>query len=398
MRVLISGIGIAGPTLAYWLAVHGFEITLVERAPRLRGGGYMIDFWGTGFDVAERMGLLPAIKRDGYNIKQFRLVNAGGKHIGGFNVDAFRTATKGRYLSIARSDLARNIYQKIQDRCEMIFGDSIAGIKEDAAGVEVDFEHATPRRFDIVIGADGLHSRVRKLVFGNENSFEKFLGFSVAAFEAGGYQPRNDDIYVSFSPPGKQIGRISLRHDRTLFLFVFLDERGNSIDPYDTMANKKILRAQFGGLGWECPEILAAMESCDELYFDSVSQIRLDSWSRGRVALVGDAAFCPSLLAGQGSALAMAAAYVLAGELGKPNTTPQEAFKRYETLLRPFIVEKQTAAEKFAGSFVPKTPLGLFFRNQVMKMLSIQFILKLAMGSTLADRFKLPDYPETHAL
>jgi len=398
MTVLISGIGIAGPTLAYWLTAHGFDTTLVERAPHLRTGGYMVDFWGIGFDVAERMALLPDLRRDGYDIKEFRLVNAEGRRVGGFHVDAFRAATHGRYLSIARSDLARNIYQKIQDGCETIFGDSIAGLKQDAAGAEVRFQHTTPRRFDLVIGADGLHSQVRKLVFGNENRFEKFLGFSVAAFQAIGYQPRNNDVYMSFSAPGKQVGRFSMRNDRTLFLFVFADERGSLIDPYDTNANKEILRAKFGHLGWECPQILAAMESCDELYFDSVSQIRMDTWSQGRVALVGDAAFCPSLLAGQGSALAMAAAYVLAGELSRPQAKPEEAFKRYETQFRSFIDTKQTAAEKFAGSFIPKKPLGLFFRNQVMKAFSLPFVLKLAMGSTLADRFTLPDYSATPAL
>lgn len=316
MTVLISGIGIAGPTLAYWLSVYGIDSVLVERAPQLRTGGYIIDFWGSGFDVAERMGLLLDIRREGYNVKELRLINSRGRHVGGFDVDIFRTAAGGRYVSIPRSALARIIYRKIEGRCETIFGDSITAIQQKADGVQVAFEHAAPRRFDAVVGADGLHSIVRKLMFGNEDRFEKFLGYSVAAFEAADYPLRDEDIFISYSVPGKQVGRFTMRDNRTLFLFVFAGEAGNRIDPGDVQSQKKSLRSLYGNLGWECPQILAALESCDDLYFDSVSQIRMDKWSQGRVGLVGDAAFCPSLLAGQGSALSMLAAYVLAGEMG----------------------------------------------------------------------------------
>jgi len=392
MAVLISGIGIAGPTLAYWLSVHGIESVLVECAPHLRTGGYVIDFWGSGFDVAERMDLLADVRRDGYDIKELRLVNARGRRVGGFNVDLFRAAAHGRYVSIPRSALARNIYRKIEGRCETIFGDSIREIQQTADGVQVTFEHAAPRRFDAVVGADGLHSVVRKLAFGDEDRFEKFLGYSVAAFEAVGYRPRDDDIYVSFSVPGKQAGRFTMRNDRTLFLLVFADERGNRVDPGDIRSQKQMLRSLYGDLGWECPQIMAALESCPDLYFDRVSQIRMDTWSHGRVGLVGDAAFCPSLLAGQGSSLAMLAAYVLAGELGGANGAVDEAFQRYEQFLRTYIDAKLVAAEKFAGSFAPKTRLGLWVRNQATKLFSLPFVPGLVMKSTLVDHIELPSY------
>jgi 2-polyprenyl-6-methoxyphenol hydroxylase-like FAD-dependent oxidoreductase len=392
VTVLISGAGIAGPTLAYWLSAYGVESTLVERAPRLRTGGYAIDFWGRGFDVAERMGIVPEIRRDGYKIKEMRIVNARGRRIGGFNVDVFREVTEGRYVTIPRSDLVRDIYQTVEGRCETIFSDSIAGMEQHADGVDVTFEHAQPRSFDAVIGADGLHSVVRKLVFGNEDRFEKFLGYSVAAFEATGYQPRDEDAYVNYSTPGHQVGRLTLRDNRTLFLFVFADEPRRPVNLRDTHANKEALRRHFGHLGWECPQILAAMESCDELYFDRVSQIRMEKWSEGRISLIGDAAFCPSLLAGQGSALAMIAAYVLAGELGQVDNSPVQAFQRYERLLRPFILIKQNAAVRFASSFAPKTRWGLFWRNQISKTLTIPFVARRLMKSTLLDRIDLPDY------
>ena len=398
MSVLISGAGIAGPTLAYWLSVYGVKSTLIERAPQLRTGGYALDFWGLGFDIAERMGILPDLKRDGYNIKELRIVNAKGQRIGGFNVDIFRRAARGRYVTIPRTDLAKNIYRQIEDRCETIFGDSIAGIQQDAHGVDVTFERAPSGRFNVVIGADGLHSIVRKLTFGEESRFEKFLGYSVAAFEVSGYRPRDEDVYMNYSTPGKQVGRLSLRNDRTLFLFVFADERGEVIDSFDTESQRKALRAQFGNLGWECPQILAAMESCPELYFDRVSQIRMDTWSKGRVGLIGDAAFCPSLLAGQGSALAMIAAYVLAGELGRTPNSPEAALTRYEELLHPFMLAKQQAAEKLATSFTPKTRWGLFLRNQILRAFAIPFVAKFAMGASLLDRIDLPDYAEKSAV
>ena len=188
------------------------------------------------------------------------------------------------------------------------------------------------------------------------------------------------------------MGRLSLRDDRTLFLFVFADERGLLTDLNDTDAKKEALRSQFGDLGWECPQILAAMESCPELYFDRVSQIRMETWSKGRVGLVGDAAFCPSLLAGQGSALAMAAAYVLAGELGTSGSSPEHALKSYEKRLHSFMLGKQEAAMKSAGAFTPKTRWGLFIRNQVTKAFAIPYLAKMLMGTSLLDRIDLPDY------
>lgn len=392
MVVLISGIGIAGPTLAYWLSVYGMQTTLVERAPRLRTGGFAIDFWGRGFDVAQLMGIIPEIRRDGYEIKELRIVNSRGRRVGGFNVGVFRTATNGRYVTIPRGDLVRNIYEKAAGRCETIFGDTITGLKQQPDGVDVSFQRASPRHFDAVIGADGLHSATRKLAFGTKDGFERFLGYSVAAFEVTGYQPRDEDVYVNYSEPGRQVGRLSLRNDRTLFLFVFADDGRPLVNLHDTKAHKAILRSQFSCLGWECPRILSAMDSCEELYFDRVSQIRMETWSQGRVGLIGDAAFAPSLLAGQGSALAMIGAYVLAGELGTGNNSPQEALKRYESRLHSFMLAKQMAAERFAGSFTPRTHWGLFWRNQATRAFALPFVARLLMGTTLMDPMDLPEY------
>ena len=202
--VLISGIGIAGPTLAYWLARHGFEPTLVEHSSTPRTAGYIIDFWGLGYDIAERMGLFPALRAAGYDVGELRFVNDRGRRVGGFGVDVFRSLTGGHYLSLPRGDLAKLIYDKIEGRCETLFGDSITSIEQSGDGVQVSFEHAPARWFDLVVGADGLHSAVRELVFGSEDRFEKYLGYTVAAFEVEGYQHRDEDVYVSYAIPASR--------------------------------------------------------------------------------------------------------------------------------------------------------------------------------------------------
>jgi 2-polyprenyl-6-methoxyphenol hydroxylase-like FAD-dependent oxidoreductase len=202
--VLISGIGVAGPTLAYWLRRRGFRPTLVERAPKLRTGGCIIDFWGVGYDIAERMGLLCDLQERGYDVEELRLVDGHGRRVGGFGVGAFRSLTGGHYVSLLRGDLAALIYEKIEGRCECLFGDSVTGIEQREDSVGVTFCRAPARRFDLVVGADGLHSAVRELAFGPEDRFEKYLGYTVAAFTVDGYRPKDENVYISYSAPGKR--------------------------------------------------------------------------------------------------------------------------------------------------------------------------------------------------
>ena len=271
--------------------------------------------------------------------------------------------TNDRFTSVRRADVSATIYRAVEGKVETIFGDSVAGIEEHDTGVHVTFDHAPPRDADLVIGADGLHSRVRHLAFGAESDFEVSLDYHVAAFEVEGYRPRDELIYVSHGLPGRQVSRFSMRDDKTLFLFVFRDEYMRGDDP------KSILRDAFAGAGWEWPQIEKELERANGLYFDTVSQIRMERWTKGRTALVGDAAACVSLMAGEGTGLAIAEAYVLAGELHACAGDFATAFARYEQRLMPFVRKKQESAAKFASSFAPKTSAGIAFRNAVTQLM-----------------------------
>ena len=245
--------------------------------------------------------------------------------------------------------------------------------------MNVTFRVGAPERFDLVIGAGGLHSPVRGLVFGPPEWYEKYLGYYVASFSAENYPWRDPHAYVIYSVPGMQLSRYSLRDDRTVFLFAFAADSIQSVAPHDLAAQKDILNRTFRRSGWECRDILLALEGCRELYFDPVSQIRMSAWQQGRVALVGDACFCPSLLAGQGSALAMAAAYILAGSSRRPTATIMRRFPP-TSMLQPLMARKQRAAESFARSFVPRTELGIMVRNYVTPLMSFALVAKLSWG------------------
>jgi 2-polyprenyl-6-methoxyphenol hydroxylase-like FAD-dependent oxidoreductase len=392
MKIVINGVGIAGPTLAYWLRKAGHEVLLVESAPHLRGGGYVIDFGLTGYDVAEKMGLIPRLRELGYPVKEMRYVDRRGRTRGSVSTDVFRRLLHDRYTTLQRSELAAAIYGALDGGVETVFGDSVARIEDDGSCVRVGFDHAPPREFDVVIGADGLHSRVRRLAFGPDAGAEVSLGYHVAAFEVEGYRPRDELVYLGYGVPGRQVYRFSMRGDKTLFLFAFRDEYLPPGSPTGERERKAALAHVFSGVGWECPRILAALAGARDFYFDRVSQIRLDRWTKGRTALVGDAAACVSLLAGEGAGLAMAEAYVLAGELRNCGGDHAAAFARYEQRLMPFLRRKQASAVRFASAFAPRTAVGIAFRNLVTRLFRIPLLADFFLGRELRHEIELPDY------
>jgi 2-polyprenyl-6-methoxyphenol hydroxylase-like FAD-dependent oxidoreductase len=259
--------------------------------------------------------------------------------------------------------------------------------------VRLKFANAPEREFDLLVGADGLHSNVRRLTFGLDAQFERYLGCRVAAFVVEGYQPRDELAYVTHNLPGRQIGRFALRGSRTMFLFVFRSERDGDVD--DAAAANARLRREFGDAGWECRQILAALDDASDFYFDVVSQIRMPRWSRGRVLLIGDAAGCVSFLAGEGTGLAMAEAYVLAGELARAKGAHREAFDAYETRLRPVIEAKQDGSRKLIAFFATRTPFGIRFRNLAMRTMNVPLLadsILILLARSLRDDIDLPDY------
>jgi 2-polyprenyl-6-methoxyphenol hydroxylase-like FAD-dependent oxidoreductase len=391
MDVLISGAGIAGPTLAWWLLVNGHRVTIVEKASELRTGGYVIDFWGKGYDLAERMGLMPRLEQVGYHVKEVRFVSDDGRRMGGFDVSVLNRATHGRFISLPRGELARALFEAVEERVEAIFGDEVASLDEDRDGAIVRFASGQERPFDLVVGAEGIHSRTRELVFGPEERFERSLGYNFAAFTVHGYPRRDPDVYVMYGEPDRQVARFTLHDNASLALLIWRDSQGTPI-PHDLSEQRALIRNRYAGMDWEAGDLLAGLDAADDLYLDRVSQIRMEHWHEGNVALLGDAAYAPSFLAGQGSALAMIGGYVLAGELKRAGDDIVLALANYQRRLCDFMLSKQDAAIGMASSFVPKTNFGLRVRAIASKFLGIGWFADLIIGRSLLDRIELPNY------
>lgn len=393
MKVLIVGAGIAGPTLAYWLRRGGHEPVLLEAAPELRRGGYLVDFWGAGFEVADRMGIAEAVQAAGYRMREVREVDARGRRILSLDPDKLIARNGARYVSVGRSDLSRIIVDALPGDVEQLYGDTVAQLSDEGDHVDVRLTRGGERRFDLVVGADGLHSAIRRSVFGPESGFERRLGLAVAVFDVTGYRPRDELVAVSRTQVGGQALRLSLDDDVSMFVFTFRNDAPIPLD--DVEAQKALLRNSVGALGMldgEVPSILSTLPRARTFYLDSASQIRMPSWSKGRIVLVGDAAAAPSLLAGQGTALAMIEAYVLAAELQAAAGAHEEAFAAYERRLSAFVRSKQDGATRLGGAFAPTSRPGLWFRNTVMRLMTMNWVTDLAVGRSLRDRIDLPEF------
>lgn len=391
MRVAINGIGIAGPTLAYWLRQHGHEPVLFEKSPTPRTGGYLIDFWGLGYTIAERMGILDGLRTRGYQMQHMVMFDRRGAEQARLDLKPMRDALQGRFFSVARSDLANALF----GACSGIpahFGVSVTGLEPEGRGLLVSLSDGTREHFDAVVGADGLHSGVRALAFGEESGFERFLDCYVAAFRIAGYPNRAELTYVSHTVRRRQVARVSLRDDETLVLLVWRPEHEDVGPVRGRDAQQAMVKRAFKNMGWETARLLDGMGHALDFYFDRVSQIRMAKWSDGSVVLLGDAAACPSLLAGEGTGLAMLGAYVLAGELHRTRGDARAAFAAYERRLRRFVTAKQEAAIWFRGFFAPETRLGLTVRNIAVHALGLPFVGRPAIARSLKDDFELPDY------
>jgi 2-polyprenyl-6-methoxyphenol hydroxylase-like FAD-dependent oxidoreductase len=390
--VLISGAGIGGPALAFWLQRFGFLTTVVERAPSPRPGGQAVDIRGAARDVVESMGLMPAIRQASVHERGFAFVDRSGKHVAEMPVSAFDGEGIVADIEILRGDLSRILYEATSAGVEYIFDDSIEDLTQDEHGVKIKFERASPRRFDLVVGADGVHSRVRTLAFGDESAFVHPLGAYTAYFSTPEAVSTDGWFVIYNSPDGRAVGVRPDGAKGTQAMFNFLCPPLH-YERHNLAEQKRIVGERFGDMDWQVPRLLAAMQHAPDFYFDVMAQVRMDRWTRGRVALIGDAAHCPSPLTGLGTSLALVTAYVLAGELALAVGDHRAAFVRYESQLRNYVRQCQQLPPRGVSGMLPKTRPALWMRNQSMRMMTRWPWRSLAQGIfRKADAIVLQDY------
>ncbi|MFT4119189.1 FAD-dependent monooxygenase [Bradyrhizobium sp.] len=369
-RVLISGASIAGPTLAYWLDRYGFAVTVVERAPTVRSGGYPIDIRGTALKVAERMGLRTQIDAAHIGSRSVKFVGRAGETLGAMPIYELTANDLGQDVELPRGVLTDMLYGLTRNTTiRYRFGDSIEAIKDDGEEVHVRFKSGAQERYDIVIGADGLHSNTRRLVFGPETTYNHYLGFAFNLFSMPNDLGLSREAVI-YAEPGRIAGFLAVRDYPDLFAFLIF---AADTPPFGQHAEKaeQIERtaALFADGGWQVPRMVEAMRHADDLFFDTVSQIRMPVWSKGRIVLVGDAACAPSFRAGQGSSMAMVGAYVLAGELAR-HDNHTEAFAAYERTVRPYMEANQALATRDTASILfPRSQQELDARDKMLASL-----------------------------
>lgn len=396
MKVLISGASISGPVLAYWLTRYGFAVTVVERAPALRkAGGHAVDLFRPAMDISEQMGVLPRIERAVTGTDRMT-VHREGKAPVAVDLTKVFSATSDRHVEIMRDDLSEIYYDATKDDVEYVFGDSITSISDDG---EVTFEQGEPRRFDIVVGADGLHSNVRRLVFGEESQFTHFLG----AYIAIASMPNDLDLdgeMIMHLRPGRMAGFYGAQHLGDARAGFFLRaERPFDIHHRDTERQKDLLRERFAGMHPQVDGWLAELDGAPTFYFDSITQLRLDTWSKGRVTLVGDAGYCPGPAVGGSTSLAVLGAYVLAGELAEAGGDHVRAFAATEREMREIVRQSRAFAVGAAKTIIPGGELGVWALTQGARLVSAlpagvsRALAKLnSKGVRMHDSMPVKDY------
>jgi 2-polyprenyl-6-methoxyphenol hydroxylase-like FAD-dependent oxidoreductase len=373
--VLISGASVAGPALAYWLHRHGFNPAVIERAPAPRPGGQAIDVRGTARQVIERMGLMDQVRRAHTGARGMAFVDSENRRLA--TMDPQRFGDSGGLIAdieILRGDLVRILHEATRDRVEYLFDDSVTGVGQASGGVHVTFARRPARTFHLVVGADGLHSNVRSLVFGPESQFLRDLGCYVAIFRTF-TELRLDGWELMYSVPGKNgvrgrtVGLYPLPDpDQAIAMFYFASA-SLGYERSDVDRQKRLLAETFAGDGWEVGRLLEGAWDASDFYFDRVCQVQLDSWSRDRAVLLGDAGYCGSPLGGNGTSLALVGAYVLAGELAAAGGEHRTAFARYEAAMRDYVTGWQNFARKAPRSMLPRSRWEIWIRNQVIKLM-----------------------------
>jgi 2-polyprenyl-6-methoxyphenol hydroxylase-like FAD-dependent oxidoreductase len=365
-KVLLSGASIAGPCLAYWLHRYGFEVTVVEKSPSIRSGGYAIDIRGTAREVVSRMGLLPQLRVAHVHTEKISFIDAYGLPIGSIRPEALSGGVEGLGLEVRRGDLAEALYALVKDDVEFLFNDSITTLDDDGDKVDITFKSGAHRTFDLVIGADGLHSKTRRLVFGPEDEFDRYFGYTFAGFTLS-----NDFSLVReaviWNAPGRAAVIYAHEPSDQLHGFLAFALDKPPVNAFHQPGDQRdLVASKFPEQVSHVPHLVAAMREADDLFFDVVSQIHMPTWAKGRVALVGDAAYATSFLSGQGTSVSLVGAYVLAGELSS-HTNHKDAFAAYEQKMRPFVEQNQALISEGGGFILPRTQEILDARNERLR-------------------------------
>jgi 2-polyprenyl-6-methoxyphenol hydroxylase-like FAD-dependent oxidoreductase len=384
-RILISGAGVAGPALACALQRYGAQVTVIEVATALRAGGFAVDFRGpTHQRVLSELGVLETLRARRTRGSAMRGVDAHGREL--FCLPAEFT---GGELEVYRGDLSRVLYERSAAHTEYLFGERIVDLRQSRNAVQVELARAGTRSYDLVIGTDGLHSAVRALAFGPEQTYVKHLGYHIAGWSLPNTFGASDSS-DQFAQPGRMLSLTADQRDpsRAITLCVFASP-ATYMDWRDTGAQKVLIASTFAGMPWHAPRILRSLDAAPDLYFDAISRVHVPRWSEGRVALLGDAAWGVTL-GGMGVGTGIVGAYVLAGELAAAGGEHTRAFAAYEERMRSYAAAWQKDADP--GKFLaPATERGLWLRNTLFAMRPFQWLM-LRSTRSLATDTELPTY------
>jgi len=399
MRVLISGASIAGPVLAYWLTRYGFDVTVVECAATLRkAGGHAVDLFRPAMGISEKMGVLPRVEALATGTNRLTLYREGRPRPNEIDLTKIVGAASDRHVEIMRDDLSEIYYGAGRDDVEYLFGDSITAIDIDGG---VTFERMPARKFDIVVGADGLHSNVRRLIFGEEAGLTRFLGGYLAVVSVPKALVGNGEM-IGHVGVGRIAAIYSAEHlDDARAVFMFRSEQELDYDRHDVSRQQGLLRDAFAGMHSQVDCWLGDVDQTPAFYFDAISQLRLDRWSRRRVTLVGDAGYCPGPAVGGSTSLAVLGAYVLAGELARAGGDHLRAFAAYELAMRDPVHLSRAFARGAAKRVIPGSPAGVWALTRGARLISqlpaslSRALAKLnSRGVRMHDSMPVPDYAQ----